>query len=560
MTTTINTTYSCLQVKFYCLLLCFLGSGLLVQGQEKPEVNYSSPQKAIYSHLVNLQEESYYPERAAMLLHFYGSGIKGEERTDLAIKLKQIYDGLGFYIDIEDLPAETNYRDSTREDRYEYVVMPDYPEIYLQKINGRWKYSRESVKKIAAIHAEVFPFGSHYLLKWVGRFSKDQSRLLGMYAWQYLGVLLLVLIGWMLRQLFTLLIERLLTNLLIQKGYQKMAKQVVLPVARPLSLYLILGAVHTILPILQLPARLGMYLHYIFDLVLPALLILVGYRLIDVLGYYLAKITQRTATALDDQVVPLVVKALKLLVILLGTVFALDNLGYDITGLLAGISIGGLAVALAAQDTIKHLFGSFMIFIDRPFTIGDWIVADGIDGTVIEVGFRSTRIQTFHNSVVSVPNGYLADRIIDNMGLRVYRRYKTEIAITYDTPADLIEVFVEGLKAIIEAHPQTRKDFYEVALTSFGGSSLNILFYAFFQVPEWSQEIKAKHDIMIQIIKLAQTLGVRFAFPTTTVHVEEFPDTNSLTPQYKQDADDWRLQLSMWKRQELGGSAGNTTP
>ena len=207
--------------------------------------------------------------------------------------------------------------------------------------------------------------------------------------------------------------------------------------------------------------------------------------------------------------------------------------------LLAGLSIGGLAFALAAQDTVKNFFGSLMIFVDKPFQVGDWITSGDVDGTVEEVGARSTRIRTFANSVIYVPNGNLANATIDNHGLRVMRRFYTTITITYDTPPDLIETFVNGLKSIIINHPNTSKEKYEIHLNDFGASSLNIMFYIFFTVPTWSEELAARHDVISKIIRLAHELGIQFAFPTQTLHIENMPGQNSLSPVYmsKEEAD-----------------------
>ena len=171
-----------------------------------------------------------------------------------------------------------------------------------------------------------------------------------------------------------------------------------------------------------------------------------------------------------------------------------------------------------------------MIFLDKPFQIGDWISFDGIDGVVERVGVRSTRLRTFANSLTYVPNGVFAERVIDNMGLRIFRRYKTEIGITYDTPTYLIDLFVDGIEHLIANHPFTRKDNFEVALSSFGNSGIQIMIYAFFAVDNWTDEVKGKHDLMKGIINLADAIGVRFAFPTQTVFVEEIPGKPSLTP------------------------------
>ena len=163
-----------------------------------------------------------------------------------------------------------------------------------------------------------------------------------------------------------------------------------------------------------------------------------------------------------------------------------------------------------------------------------------------EVGVRSTRIRTFANSITYVPNALLANEVVDNMGLRQYRRFKTEIGITYDTPPAVIDVFVKGIREIVRQHPTARKDAFEVHLNSFGPSSLNILLYMFFAAPNWTAELEGRHQIMYAIMLLADELGVRFAFPTQTLHVEEFPGNGTTTPTALQSAEaEKKLQGSL---------------
>ena len=170
--------------------------------------------------------------------------------------------------------------------------------------------------------------------------------------------------------------------------------------------------------------------------------------------------------------------------------------------------------------------------LERPIRVGDAIEVDGLYGTVEEVGFRSSRVRTFRNSLVYVPNGKLADSTVDNHRLRKYRRFYTKIALTYDTPPSLIETYVEGLRKIIQNHPHTNKENYHVYFNDMNSSSLDIMFYIFFSVPTWGEELKARHEVLMEIMKLAEKLGVNFAFPTQTLHVENLPGQKSLSPQY----------------------------
>ncbi len=244
------------------------------------------------------------------------------------------------------------------------------------------------------------------------------------------------------------------------------------------------------------------------------------FNLVEVIDAGLRRLSEKTESKLDDQLVPLVRKALRLFLVVIFTLFVAQNVfGLDITGWLAGLGIAGLAVSLAAQDSIKNLFGSVTVLFDKPFTVGDWIVTEGIEGTVEEVGFRSTRIRTFYNSLITLPNANLINASVDNYGRRQFRRWKTHIGVQYDTTPDQLTAFTEGIRELVRSHPYTRKDYFQVWCHEFAASSLNILIYIFHEVPDWSTELRERERLFIDIVRLADSLGVQFAFPTHTVHL-----------------------------------------
>ena len=174
-------------------------------------------------------------------------------------------------------------------------------------------------------------------------------------------------------------------------------------------------------------------------------------------------------------------------------------------------------LAFAAQDTIGNFFGSITVLFDRPFGIGDWIVIGDVEGTVERVGFRSTRVRTFYNSMVTIPNSKMVNTQVDNYGARRYRRARVMLSLTYDTAPEKIDAFCEGIRELIRLHPYTRKDYYHVYFNQFADSSLNILLYTFFEVPDWGTELRERHRLFVDILRLADRLGVEFAFPTQTV-------------------------------------------
>ena len=212
---------------------------------------------------------------------------------------------------------------------------------------------------------------------------------------------------------------------------------------------------------------------------------------------------------------------LKVTVLILGGLLIAQNIGLNVTSLLAGLGIGGIAVALAAKDTLSNLFGSLVIALDRPFLPGDFIQFDQVEGVVENIGVRSTQIKTFYDSTISVPNVVLAQTKIDNMGKRKYRRSRFTLGLTYSTPADKIETFIQGIKDLIQSHPKSRKDYFQVSFSGYSSSSLDILVNVFFEVSEWVDELNCQQEFYLDILRLAHKEGVEFAFPSQSLYIEK---------------------------------------
>ncbi|MEB2776825.1 mechanosensitive ion channel family protein [Algoriphagus sp. D3-2-R+10] len=494
-------------------------------------VNLSSPYHTTLSFFYNLEEEHYQPENAAKTLDL--SDVEDQNGQRLAVKLKQIFEGKGILIRTNEIPNEQNYSDSssaTNENIY-YFDKQKLPGIFLQKSGDSWKYSAFSVSQIDELHSETYPYGTAKLLNVLPKIGNQEY--LGLHLWQLVGLFILLLLVFLSHWVFTLVVDKFMLYLFKRYGYGKIGEDYILPVARVISFYLIVVLLSLFIRVLQLPIEIWSWIVIALRTLKPFLITIIFYKLADVVAAYFTKLATKTESTLDDQLVPLMRKTLKAFVIIVGTLFILrDGLNLDIIPFLTGLSIGGVAIALAAQDTIKNFFGSVMIFIDKPFQVGDWITSGDIDGTVEEVGFRSTRIRTFRNSLMYVPNGKIADAVLDNHGLRQYRRFYSTLTITYDTPPELVDEFVKGLREIVLAHPSTRKDVFHIYFNNLSSFSQDIMFYIFFEVPTWGEELECRHQILIQIVKLANSIGVRFAFPTQTLHMESFPEKKTLVPEY----------------------------
>ena len=492
------------------------------------QLDLSSPRTLIAEISKYSSEDDFRPDIIQQIIYYKHLPHRAE-RIKRIEQLARFVSAKGIIVDKSAIPDDPNYVDTLHLDAHEYVLTPRYAELYLEKIGDRWYLSKETVDKIPELFEKAYPFGSDRLLNYL---PGDQSTYMGLMLWQYLAILILVIVSFVFNKGLSWFVHYIITRLLFRFGRQELARTYIKPVVRPFSLMIAFAIVSMFLPILQLPIKVSHYLTLGFDGLIPFFGTIGAYNMVDIVALYFEKLAHKSESTLDDQLVPLFRKIAKTFVIIIGGVYVLANLNVQLVPLLATLSIGGLAFALAAQDTIKNFFGSLMIFVDKPFQVGQWITASGIDGTVEEVGIRSTRIRTFSNSLIYVPNGKLADSTIDNHGLRSFRRFSTDLAITYDTPPDLVEIFIKGLRKIVEDHPNTRKDTYHIYMNNLNSHSLDIKFYIFFAVPTWGEELEARHEVIISILKLAHTLGVNFAFPTQTFHVQDLPGQPSLSPRY----------------------------
>ncbi len=275
------------------------------------------------------------------------------------------------------------------------------------------------------------------------------------------------------------------------------------------------------LKLLALPEGVNSILTVAAKLFMSLAMVWTAFRLVTVLNVILTQKAADTPHKFDDLMVPMVSKSLKLFVVIAGLIFIANNLNIDVTSLLAGLGLGGLAFALAAKDLLGNFFGSLTVVLDRPFHIGDWVVIGDVEGSVEEVGFRSSRIRTFYDSVITLPNALLTTSKIDNMGARHYRRMRTTLSLTYDTSPEKMDAFCEGVRTLIQMHPYMRKDYYQVYFNEYAAASLDVLVYVFWQTPDWSTELRERHRFLLDVLRLAKQLGIEFAYPTQTLHIKQ---------------------------------------
>ena len=251
------------------------------------------------------------------------------------------------------------------------------------------------------------------------------------------------------------------------------------------------------------------YLHHFFCLDFP--------EISRILWPSLQNKADLTDSKMDDQVVPFALEVGKITVFIIGFFIILGRIfEIDVTALATGLGIGGIAIAMASKESLENLLGSFTIFFDRPFTVGDIVTAGNVTGVVEKVGFRSTRIRTFDKSIVTVPNKNMISAELDNLGERPVRRAKFMIGLTYESSVNQIKAVVSDIQKMIDEHPanQDGRAFKNLE------APLDIMVMYFVDSPNWDDYINTKEDINYQIMEIVQKHSCDFAFPSTTVYLQ----------------------------------------
>ncbi len=343
------------------------------------------------------------------------------------------------------------------------------------------------------------------------------------------AIVLLVALGILV---FNSFIGRLLSKLFYQffrrfapaKG--KRFTELLIP---PLRMLLTLIALSVAFQFLTFPEALdfdlfGVHMSELMTGLMQLLMVLaitwMATRMVDFIGEVMADRAALTESTQDDQYVLFLKDVLRVIVyiasvfVILGAIFNLN-----ITSLLAGAGLAGLAVALAAQDSLANLFGSLTIFGEKPFVMGDFVETNGILGVIEKVGFRSTRIRTLDKTYVTLPNRMIMENPINNLTDRTFRRVDYTVGILYGTPADTIRTIVDRIQEFIDEHPKTNENGI-VAFHAFGASSLDIKVIYFIKEVDWNPYLKIREEVSLGIMQIVLDNGGDFAFPTTTVHLE----------------------------------------
>jgi MscS family membrane protein len=292
----------------------------------------------------------------------------------------------------------------------------------------------------------------------------------------------------------------------------------------PLRLFLVIIGFYLMLVVLHLPDDFEVFIGHFFHSIHAFTIFWALYRITNIFSSFVSEHQGKISTRFSVDLALFFVKGVKLILIVMGFVVVVQEWGYDFTGFLASLGLGGLAFALAAKDTAANLFGSLVIFSDKPFDVGDWIQTPHVEGTVENIGIRSTRIRTFAKALVAVPNATLANSPITNWSQMTMRRIKMTVGLTYDTNSTQMQNILTQIRQMLNDDPDIDNKTILINFTDFQDSALGVFCYFFTKTTNWQEYLMVRERMNLNIMKIVEDNKAGFAFPSQSLYIETMPD------------------------------------
>ncbi|WP_171060620.1 mechanosensitive ion channel family protein [Poseidonocella sp. HB161398] len=396
----------------------------------------------------------------------------------------------------------------------------------------RWVFSSATLQAAPAIYRELqglpasassaalAPLSDYFRLR--ERLRALDPRLVlrefGLELWQWAGILGALAGALVLSRIGSALAAGILRLGMRASGHPRSA-EFVAPVRKPATVFLFIGLLMAANSVLALTLTGTGLLNRIFGVAIILAGAAFAIALSRVVGRLFLDIAESTTHYMDEIVTTLLLGLVKVIIVVTAVILCADVVGLPYEGVLTGLGIGGVALAFAARETVSNLLGGAILLADRPFKRADLVELDGTMATIETVGLRSTRLRTLEDSLMVVPNSRLSDQPIVNWGMRRKRRLHMVVGLTYDTSPAKLAAFRDGLHALYMAEPATDKGGCFVGMTRFADSAIEFEMLGFLEVYDFAAQVTARHDLMMAIVRLADELGVSFAFPTRTIHM-----------------------------------------
>jgi len=342
---------------------------------------------------------------------------------------------------------------------------------------------------------------------------------LGLPRWKWIGMILAIPVVWLL----TLVLAHALRRAALAVTRRTPAAwddELVVRLRGPVRLFLVSILALPVLALLELDANVTATVWRILRGVTIVSVFWMLLRLISVAEDHLARMAWASDRTNAQTIVPLIGRSLRVALALMALLVAFSQLGYPVGTLLAGLGIGGIVVALAAQKTVENLFGSVTLAADHVFRVGDWVRFEDVQGTVERIGLRSTHLRTLDRTLVKVPNGRLADLRIESFGERDRIRLFTTIRLVYSTTASQLRTVLQGIETLLRSHPRAWPDGIAVRLVGLGQYSLDVNVNAWFATTDWNEFELIRQDVLLAIMDIVEHAGTRMAMPMQVLRIE----------------------------------------
>ena len=342
----------------------------------------------------------------------------------------------------------------------------------------------------------------------------------GLQWWQWLAIPLFAAVSLGLGAALALLTRRILLQL-AARARVAWAGAMVARTSRPLVLLWSIAVFYALRPSLHLGAEASGQIGNLLHAGVYLAVFWAGFRAIDVAFEAAARAPWTAGDASLVGLLPLMRRIAKLVLLAIGLVAVLNELGFQVASLIAGLGIGGIAVALAAQKTVENLFGSIAIGVDQPFRVGDFVRVEDVVGTVEAIGMRSTRIRTLDRTLVTIPNGKLADLKAESFAARDRFRLLANLGLAYTTTAAQVRAVLAGIEGALKSHPRVGSETISVRFTELREYALNVEVMAWLQEADWNSFTADRQELLLRFMAVVEEAGASFAFPTRTVHLVE---------------------------------------
>jgi MscS family membrane protein len=482
------------------------------------ELGRGTPRGAVQGYLAACRAQDY--EKAARFLDL--RRIQ-EDGSTLARQLRIVLSRT-LWIDLEVLSQEPGGRTDdglpTYRDRVGAIeTRQGKTEVLLQHVEREdgvriWQFAGVTVAQVPSLWDE---FGYGVLDRFLPRVFFE-FQLLDVALWQWMALLLLVLVSAIVSWLLTVAVVWMLRPL-VRRADTAIGDDLLEEATGPLRLTAAVLFFRAALAPLGLDLEVLTFLSRVLSAALVLALTWLLLRAVDVLS---ARIEQRlvergqsTATA----AVPTGRKAVKGIIFVLAFVAVLDSFGFSVTALVAGLGVGGIAVALAAQKTIENLFGGMTLYGDRPVRVGDFCRFGDKVGTVEEIGIRSTRVRTLDRTVVTIPNAEFSNLQLENFARRDRMRLFSMIGVRYETTPDQLRYILVEVRKLLYAHERVTADPARIRFVGFGAYSLDLELFAYVDTSDWSEFLGIREDIYLRIMEIIEASGTSFAFPSQTLYM-----------------------------------------